>query len=80
MLPRNVPDEWRQRLTIALMRYEESKRLVGDTAVQRVKFPSVDADVAHGLALREETEALREYKNILLAFFRLASDSERPAE
>ena len=64
-------NEWWHRLNAALLRYEEAKRRVSESAVERLRFPVPDGDMAHRLALREETQALREYKNVLLEFYGL---------
>jgi hypothetical protein len=70
MDPHDVHDWWHW-LNAALLRYEEAKRRVGETAIERLELPSSDGTSAHLLALREETEALREYRNMLTAFAKL---------
>ena len=57
-----------KRLSVALLRYEEAKRLTAETAVERLKLPVPDGDLARKLALGEEDQALREYRNLLVRF------------
>ena len=76
MLHPDLYDEWQQRISVALQRYEAAKRRVGETAVERVTLPVPDGDLAHRLALRAETDALREYWNLLVTVSRLMLDEE----
>jgi hypothetical protein len=78
MLSPELSKEWRQRLDVALKRYEEAKRRVGETAVERLDLPSPDGFLAHRVALEQETESLREYRNLLAAYAALLADREPP--
>jgi hypothetical protein len=60
--------EWGQRLHAALLRYENAKRHVGETAVERLNLPSPDGYLAHKQSLQEETQALQDYRDLLATF------------
>lgn len=75
MDPNDVHDWW-HRLNAALLRYEEAKRRVGETAIERLELSVPDSALAHLQALREEAQALREYRNILAAFAKLIGSEE----
>lgn len=68
MPPLEHDGDWRPRLIAALRRYEEAKRRTGEAVIERLKLPFPDGDMAHRLALREETNALVDYKNLLATF------------
>ena len=68
MLSPQVRQQWEQRLKAAALRYEVAKDRVRETAIERLYLPRPDGYYAHSLALREETEALREYRDLLAEF------------
>ena len=78
MLSPELHKEWRQRLHIALQRYQEAERRVGETAVERLDLPSPDGYQVHQFALREEAQSLLEYRDLLAAYAALLADREPP--
>ena len=68
MLSPQVRRQWAQRLKAAALRYEIAKDRVRETAIERLYLPRPDGYYAHSLALTEETESLRDYRNLLTEY------------
>jgi hypothetical protein len=71
-------DEWQHRISVASQRYDDAKKRVRETVVERLTLPVPDGDLAHRLALRAETAALREYWDLVASFSKLMLDDAPP--
>jgi hypothetical protein len=67
--------EWRRRIVAAASRYEDAKRRVEETTVERLVLPSPDGNLAHARALQDERRALKEYTQIMRDFADAVGDS-----
>lgn len=59
---------WRKRLDLAWSRCEVAKRRKAESVIERLSMSASDCYLAHDLAVREEIEALKEYRDLCAAF------------
>jgi len=63
--------KWRLRIDSAADRYADAKRRVREHAIERLAMLEPDGSFAHRRVLREETLALKAYRDLLLEYSRL---------
>ena len=63
--------KWRLRIESAAERYKDAQLRVYETAIERLTLPVPDGNFDHSKALREETMALRNYRDLLVEYSRI---------
>ena len=79
---RELEDEWRQRAQIALRRYRTAKAAACEAQAEHSSglTPPPDGTLAMIQALRAETAALNEYRQVLLIFNDLVISGKLPPD